>query len=242
MKLRFDETDRLPLPQGWYIVIQTKNKDFVESNVKLGTPIGPEHVRSWFAREAKNWPTPLNGSSLNRFVLALNVMRVTVTHTIDGTRDRHIADGAPDLEKIKATIGFLADQMPALADKARNSMRSSLTPLDILILEHLADSLIAAKEVFFNIGKQSHEVAWHQDARLIEWHIRKLLEEAGYSEHVGYAADSRIARVVVAALAAIGVAASHSAVAAALKRFSTQNSTPPTASQLHAGPEYSVVA
>lgn len=202
--------------QRWWVVARTEDADRIKSLIAAESTITVELVRGWFQTLATAWPIPEDYSKLDEFVTALKALRVTASLRVTDHHARGAERIGVSLRDIKAAIHLLAHHLPGMVSNAYGKKSTHFTPDELASLDQLALQAKQSRDIIKAPAPQPRETTWHDDACLIEWHLRRFLADAGHN-FVGYGATGPLTRIMVAALKATGCHQEGNAVNAAIK-------------------------
>ena len=129
-------------------------------------------------------------------IRALHALFYTQAKTIiNEQNEENVKDFYVRRHKLRNDAKYIGQNARYLLEKNKDSRRLKLLPQRQHALEMmvLASDLIV--ENFANIEPPHKQEAWHQDAKLIGWHIERVLRSNGFKSPIGNDKESPLVRL-----------------------------------------------
>ncbi len=168
-----------PHPPRWRIAVHQKAVETVKLAAAAGSPLTERNILQAIEDHAKRWPSCQACRDLPQFAWSMNVLRVTSSQTVAQIQKRTAARENLRLKELRKAIELLARHpfKPSNIFSDEENLR-----LDILFeAARNATDIITAPDP----PHKEESSVWHDVARLIAWHVERLLLEAGRVDLIG---------------------------------------------------------
>jgi hypothetical protein len=130
------------------------------------------------------------------------------------------------LNMVRDAIATLARELPGMPGAAA-STAVPYTEDELMRLAVLAEAAHAARGIITAPAPRAKETVWHELAKLIEWHLRQLLEQAGVAL-VGDDWNGPLVKLIKVAINLVedGVTVTEDAISKVLQRAKSDHTRP----------------
>jgi hypothetical protein len=182
--------------EAWRVAVRRSVDDEIRRKAAVAA-VTPECVRAWFPDDGR----PSGGPDLDEFVSALRVLSVTTA--LSNSEMNNITperkETADFFGELKKAIDKCAVDLPKFLNKISAGTIPFYSDGDLHKLFILSETALDASGIVLAYEPERQAAAWHDDARLIGWHVQRLLRRSGRS-NLGISATGPLVCVVQQAL------------------------------------------